>query len=453
MKDDIKGGGRGRWAGLMGNLALEGWFRRALEQLGRQHQRSDKIGYVKRTGLTAICGLLAGLGGVSGVATPAWAQRSSIGIGLFDPSSSFRPEVSEADLRTLLRVLEVGPSEREAIGTLYEGYVGGLKARAAEISAVLNDAVERAEVMADARLVYDVKQDSWEAEAKKMQGQFLADMQGLLTPEQMGKWPLAEREMRRLKRASAGRLPGESIDLVRILDDVDEKAMDRKDVREVMEQYAQELDGLLRSRDKLIEDQGGAFQEKIKTDPKGAESLWNDAIRARRAIAEVNRKYAKQVTPLLSEAAGAVLSKRMFDATFPKLIEPTKSEKWARGAATLSSLTEEQKTQIRDLLSNYDTQRVRLLEKIAREQEAFELERRPLELVAALAGTEPRTGWDGKSDLPRDHPLMKLREERYALDSGVRKRIAAVLTEEQRSEVPSEFRGWASFVDDSPYGL
>lgn len=453
MKDDIKGGGRGRWAGLIDNLALEGWIRRAWQQLGRQNPRSDKIGYVKRTGLAAICGLLAGLGAVSGLATPAWAQRSSIGIGLFDPNSSFRPEVSEADLRTLLRVLEVGPSEREAIGTLYEGYVGGLKARAAEISAVLNDAVERAEVMADARLVYDVKQDSWEAEAKKMQGQFLADMQGLLTPEQMGKWPLAEREMRRLKRASAGRLPGESIDLVRILDDVDEKAMDRKDVREVMEQYAQELDGLLRSRDKLIEDQGGAFQEKIKTDPKGAESLWNDAIRARRAIAEVNRKYAKQVTPLLSEAAGAALSKRMFDATFPKLIQPTKSEKWARDAATLSSLTKEQQAQIRDLLSNYDTQRVRLLEKIAREQEAFEVQRRPKELVDALAGRESPNSWNGQSELAADHPLAKLREERYELDSGVRKRIAAVLTEEQRSEVPSEFRGWASFVDDSPYGL
>lgn len=453
MSSDIDCGGRERQFGIGGRGVVGRWISTAISKTERPSPRSYKICYVKRGRVAAIAGFMAGLGVVLGVAPPSLAQRGSVGYSLFDPASSFRPEVSDADLRTLLRVLEVGPGEREAIETLYEGYVSGLKARASEISAVLNDAVERAEVLQDSRLIHEVETENWQSEATKMQGQFLADMQGLLTPEQMGRWPLAEREMRRLKRVSSGRLPGESVDLVRVLDDVDDKAMDRKDVREVMEQYAQELDGLLRSRDKLIEDQDSAFREKIKTDPKGAESLWNDAIRARRAIAEVNRKYAKQVTALLSADAGAALTRRLFDASFPRLIEPTKSEKWARDAAALASLTAEQKTQIRDLLSSYDMQRMRLLEKIAREHEAFELERRPPELMAALAGKEAPTGWGGRSELPKDHPLMKLREERYTLDSGVRERIAAVLTEEQRAEVPSEFRGFASFMDDSPWGL
>jgi hypothetical protein len=238
-----------------------------------------------------------------------------------------------------------------------------------------------------------------------------------------------------------------------LLDDVDGAAMDRKEVREVMEQYAQELDGVLRTRDKLIEDQGSAFREKIKTDIKAAESLWNDSLRARKAIADVNRKYARQLTPLLSSEAAEKLAKRMFNASFPKLIEPTKSEKWAREAGGLSSLNEQQRTQIRDILASYETQRARLLERIAKEQEAFELARQPKELSDRLAGREPLNSWNGRSELAEDHPLMKLREERYVLDSGVRKRIAAILTEEQRAEVPSEFRGWASFMDDSPWGL
>jgi hypothetical protein len=390
---------------------------------------------------------------ILGVATPVWAQRGSVGYGLFDPSASFKPEVSEADLRTLLRVLEVGESEREAIGTLYEGYVGGLKARAAEISVQLNDAVERAEMLGDSALIHGIEQPSWSDEAKKMQGQFLTDMQGLLTPEQAGKWPLAERELRRLKRAGSGRLPGERIDLIRLLDEVDGGAMARKDVREAMEQYAQELDGVLRTRDKLVEDQDGAFREKIVSDPKGAESLWNDSLRARKAIVDVNRKYARQLAPLLSPEAATTLAKRVFDASYPKLIEPTKSEKWAREAATLASLSEEQRTQVADILANYDTQRARLLERLAREHEAHELERKPPELAATLAGKEPPSSWGGKSELAADHPLMKLREERFLLDSGVRKRVAAILSEEQRAEVPSEFRGFASFVDDAPWGL
>lgn len=383
----------------------------------------------------------------------ALAQRGSVGYGLFDPGREFKPEYSKRDVDTIVRVLQVSSAERDAIDTLYEGYVDGLRKRANEISAILNEQIERAEVVGDARLIHDIEAQDWQKEAETKKGAFLDDLRGLLTPEQAGRWTLAEREIRRLKRIGSGRVPGESTDVIGILLDVDENAASIKEVAEMLELYAVELDSAIVTRDKLIEDQGNAFREKINTDPAGAQSLWKDGLRNRMAIRDINRKYARQITPLLPAEKSEQFTKRFFEASYASLFKPTRSEQWAREAAALASLSDDQRAAAKDAIATYETKRWRILQRGAELEDGLAAERMPRELEAKLNNKPELESFSGILDLPKDHSLRKWREERFALDFALRRDINAILTEQQRSEVTVTVGGFASFMDDSPAGL
>lgn len=372
---------------------------------------------------------------------------------MFDPAREFKPEYSKRDVAIIVRVLGVSATEREAIDTLYEGYVDGLRTRANEVSAILNEQVERAEVVGDSRLIQNIRADDWQKEADSKKAAFLDDLRGLLTPEQVGRWNLAEREVRRLKRVGSGRVPGEAADLIRILDEVDETASSNKDIADLLERYATELDAAIMTRDKLIEDQGKVFYEKTESDPEEAKSLWKDSLRNRTAIRDINRRYVRQITPLLSEEKAEQFNKRFFEKSYSALFKPTRSEEWSREAAALTTLTDEQRNTTKEAIKTYETKRWQVLQRGAELEDAVVAERMPRELEAKLLNKPEHVNFTGQLDLPADHPMRKWREERFALDYSLRREINSILTEQQRSEVSVTVGGFASFVDDSPSGL
>ena len=52
----------------------------------------------------------------------ARAQSSTMGYGMYDPDTSFKPEFSPRELTVVARVLRLSNDERAAVDTLYDGY-------------------------------------------------------------------------------------------------------------------------------------------------------------------------------------------------------------------------------------------------------------------------------------------------------------------------------------------
>ncbi|MDX2115217.1 MAG: hypothetical protein SFZ24_06280 [Planctomycetota bacterium] len=399
----------------------------------------------------AVCGGMV-------MVEPARAQ-SSVGIGFYSAGGTFKPELSARDLKVFVRVFGLSDEERAALESLHAAYVTSLERRSREIRALVEATLERAEVMEDRRLLYadDVQGQIkvWERDAEALKQSFLADLRSLLTREQESRWPILERELRRLREIGHGRLAGESVDVARLVEDCAPESVERTEVAELLEQYAQGMDRLLLARESAVDKRREEFDAALEGDAQAAERMWKDAMAARLAIRALNERYVRQIGATLREEEAAKLDRAYFEAAHAKLCRPTRGEEFVRGAAKLESLSSAQRAEMDALLEAYERARLGVLRRIAevdaREEEAF----MPTRLRRALGAseTEAPSGFNGDSRLPPDHPLHDLRRERLELDRTYRRKVEAVLREAQRDEVPQSREGHAVFSDWTPWGL
>jgi hypothetical protein len=388
------------------------------------------------------------------------SAQSSVGIGFYTPGGAFRPEVSARDLRVFVRVFGLRDEERVALESLHAAYVEALEVRSREIKRIVNDMLEEAEVIQDRRLIESSavqgKIAAWDSEAEKMKSQFLEDLRSVLTREQESKWPILERELRRLREIGSGRMSGESVDLSRLVDSVVPGAWEHPDVADLMEQYAVGMDRLLLARDAATTKRTDEFEEAIKGgDASRAERIWKDAQASRIAIRDWNARFVREIGARLDPDDAAKLDRAYFEAANERLCQPTRGETYIRAVANLDSLSDTQQGEIAGIVEGYERARLALLRRIAVAEQELQERQIPNRLAKAL-GQDPEgklASFDGASRLPPDHPLLALRRERLELDRHNRRRIDAVLQEWQREQVPVQSEGWVSFTDWTPWSL
>jgi len=192
----------------------------------------------------------------------AVAQRGSMSMGVFDASSAFAADFSPRDIKVLIRVLKLNADEEAAVRALYDGYVTALHAKGESIRAEISEVIERAEAMNDSSIMDTsrTKQDEFSREAAAMKKGFLDDLHALFSREQETRWPIVEREIARMKAIGGGRLFGESIDLVDMVERVLPEASKDARVSDQLEAYATSMQKALAARDEFISSNSDAFQ-------------------------------------------------------------------------------------------------------------------------------------------------------------------------------------------------
>lgn len=384
-------------------------------------------------------------------------QGSSLGISIMDAESTFRPEFSARDIRIFERVLALKPDEKAALQALYAGYVDGLKSRSVEIKRDVDAALERAEVMQDRDEMAPAQKKigDWEKQAEQMQKQFLDDLKSLLTREQEQRWPMVERELRRAKRLGDGRLPGERIDLTRVLEDSNPRAADRPEVQQILERYCEEMDRAIVARDEFTKANAEEFGKSMTENPARGEELWKEAQRLRLAVRDVNDRSVRLLATALGGKEGEELTRKVFEMSHERALKPSKSEAYIRSAAKLGTLTAEQTKAIAGIMERYERERWALVQRLAKAEDEDELTWMPRALAKALgkATKDADEGFQGRTHLPKGHPLLALRKDKYDLDRATKEKLEKVLSEEQRREVPTEREGWAQFADWTPGSL
>jgi hypothetical protein len=418
--------------------------------------------------LAPASGLVISLASLLAIAPVAFAQQSSISYGLYSSESSFRPDITSGDLRAIERVLGLLPEERTALDALYAGYETNLQQRARDVKVIVNKAAEEAELLQDSRLLDPARKkiSEWESEAEKIKKQFLDDLRSLLTKDQEDRWPILERELRRFKSMAQGRLAGESTDIIKLLGEVMPTERDiagtapsrvptaaNPRLREMIEQYSAELDRALVERSRVLE-KGTDFRSLIDTDAQAAKTLYEDALRVRKVVQDVNRRYVRLVANELPPEKRADLDDRFFRACYPRLFTPvSRAEELLTQAAKLDSLSPAQSRDIADIRSTYDKE----IKAWRAEAAVFDDEsdeslpiRLQIKLGTAPAGAE---SFDGSSKLPPDHPQVKLRRKRLIFERDIRERAEKVLTPEQLSAVQYERESNAVFMSWSNSGL
>ncbi len=405
------------------------------------------------TQLAAVCLAAATLLSVG--ARQAEAQRSMMSLYIFDKQTAFAPELSRADLAVFARVLVLSDDERRAMHDLYDALAATMAQEGREVREFCAEYVERSELLQDQRVLEPATKriEAWGERAKQLEASFLVDLRVLLTREQESRWPILERELRRLKRVGAGRLTGESVDLIRILGEVSSTGGPSPALAEILERYSGDLDRALVARDTLIERESNAFGALIKEDPQAAMALFDRARRLRAAVREVNARYTRLIAAELPPDAAAAFRDRVFGASNPSLRDPTRGERYIRAAGELA-LSSEQAERVRAVIAEYDAARRRLLDRMAAAEWEHAYHTLPYSLAEALGQVpEGEVNYFRAFGPGKDHPLTALRLERYELDRAARAKIDALLTPEQRWSLPDTSAGQVVYSDWRVGGL
>lgn len=380
------------------------------------------------------------------VMTPA-VSGQSMAVSFQDPSTNFKPSITARELGMIARVLQLTPAEQESLDALRDGYEAALRVRREYISEAIGERVELAQATGDLSVAQVETDESkkYEEEAGKLHKAFLEDLKSLLTREQADRWPLVERELRRFRSIGKGRLAGESVDLVRVVDDGFSEAWANKAAAEVLLAYAVAIDGALLRRDAACSpEKQTEFSKLVGENRDAALRLWEEAQAARIELRDLNLRFAARLAATLPEETGERLNRRVFELSYPSLVKPSRSETTIRGAAGLETLDARQRTAITEVVNLYEKRRWGILLEMADVYREKQLQQRPPSLdptrsvgkVATTADGEVISFYDTESLKPKpDDPLVKLREKKLELDREFRRRVFAELTEEQRSAV------------------
>lgn len=392
------------------------------------------------------------------VALGASAQSGSMAMSIMNDEQTFAPELSRGDLEVFKRVLSLKDEEVRAMEDLYGAYSNTLKEEGVAVRAFVAKAVEEAEVMADQRLLDPAQKrlQEWDKRSTQLKTTFMSDLKSLLTRDQEARWPIVERELRRIKGLRWGRIPGEQPDLVMMVEELPGGAQRSGALGDLLERYSQDLDRVIVARTQFLEKHSDSFRDLIKSDPQEAKRVFDQATRVREGVAGVNERYLREMCAELPAKQAQELRDRFFRDSYPLLAKGTRGERYILAAGKLGSLSSDQRGQVDGILAEYDRDRRVILAKMAeiiREERTTEL---PEDLQKALTpppadAKEHVNSW--AAGLPEGHPLLKLRRARFDLDRSVREKLDALLTAEQRSQLPDQAAEPVVFYDDSPWGL
>jgi hypothetical protein len=389
------------------------------------------------------------------------AQSMSMSVGR--PQDAFSPAISVADINVIARVLTLGEAEREALRALYEGHASAMKVRRDVVEEELQDLIELAQVAEDWTKAQPgaSKEDGWTSEAAKLRDGFLADLKSLLTKEQTDRWPLVERELRRFNQIAGGRFGGESIDLIRMVEDLAPATWQDPAAAELLTQYATRIDALLKTREEATSgEQSQSFHAMVRTDKAAAERIWAGARSARIAVRDLNLSTMERLAAMLPEDKATALRRKFLERAYPALLKPTRTERFVRAANTLETLDKGQRAAVDSIVAEYDRRLWELLKEMAsirRDQEAVsqsaELKEGAPQVAVTADGEEIRfmSASDVKAD--PDNPLVKAKLRRVELDRDTKSKLVSVLSDAQAQACRQPPVEQLFFGDDTHWGL
>jgi Spy/CpxP family protein refolding chaperone len=386
---------------------------------------------------------------------PARAQHGTMMQSFF--GSQFQPEFSARDLKVMIRVLNLTPEGEQALQALYEGYADTLRIEGDAVKEKVEAEIERAEILNDTRLLSSARAHIGEfgKRAAQLRAQFLDDLKSLLTREQEANWPILERELRRLKTIGKGQLTAENVDVVRLTEDIIGDSAMPVAVAELLGRYREELDRALQARERFMDEEGKQFHTLAKEDVERALKLFEEARERRRAVRDINERFARLVATELSDEQRALFEKKLFELSFPMLCRESRVDVYLKNALELDSLSREQQQDLESIKGRHERQRLAWVRSTAAAWRDLEEGFKPPELAKAL-GEGPEDPYNRTYNgawLGEEHPLNQARVQRLEFERATRESINRVLTPEQRKGIPNTQTGTAKFENWMSWGL
>jgi len=371
------------------------------------------------------------------LAVPAHAQFG----GRAGFAEAFVPDILQRDLPLMTSSLGLEEWQRPVVEALLQdymtGFTTGVEAMKDRMKAASQDAQRGDPTNADAILENVMKpMNSWRDEKRRMLDKFMSDLRSQLSSQQLERWPNFERALRRERWLHDGDISGESTDLFAIMARMQLDPGHEEAVKQVVAEYEVALDDALVSRDRgmrAIEPELADAMRAMNHD-RGADA--QDRIMALRvAVRSANDAGIDSIAKALGDR-GEEFRTLALEAGYRDVFRPHPVTILMQQARALDSLTPEQGQQIDALMAEFagvcQQQNMQLYEAVRAEEPKAPRKR-------AEASAQRRTG-GASAPTPQgsnaSDPVVKARAERERTGEPFRDRLMAILTPEQKSELP-----------------
>lgn len=270
--------------------------------------------------------------------------------------------------------------------------------------------------------------------------QFFSDLKSILTPEQEGNWTKLERLARRDSGLRFTSVSGAGVDLVSTVEKMNLPSDAMAQAQPLLDQYEVEMDTLLTERNKAAMEfkpgEGGPDMGALK-------AMMDKQHESNLKIRDLNRTYARKIAGVLPAEYQGKLADDFKLASFKKVYRDGRTNKLLANAQKLASLDSAQKDKLARIQEQYAKERRAANDKYAEALEKAENDgmRSGMMSFGPLGTQEPKELADAKA-------------ARKELDSKYADQINAVLSDQQKAELPAEpqIAGAATFVVDDGNG-
>jgi len=270
------------------------------------------------------------------------------------------------------------------------------------------------------------------AQRRRLEAKVENDLKAVLRDDQRQRWPLLERELRRVRSLPQGQLAGESVDLHVVVEEAGLDPEENPGLDQALEAYATELDAALKARDKLT---GDSFAEAMREafgdgGPEEILDMLQKQADARVRVRDVNERHMDIIAALVDEQAAEELHAVYERRAFSRVFEPTPMQRAFDAALDIDGLSDTTRQAIERLYFSFLAELVWVNESLVRTIRRYEPKQREqrLERMAArFSRTEPEE-WDD--------PIDEGFDQRESLGERYRTNLEALLTPEQIDLLP-----------------
>lgn len=367
--------------------------------------------------------------------------QGSTSYGLFG-DADFRPAIGTAQMAVIVRALGLDEGEAALAGDLHDALGARVRREGAEIRREIVELIEEAQLLGRADHVdelYEIR-DEWGKRKDRFDQDFFDELKLILSDEQLSRWSIVERELRRMELIWRGRMAGESVDLTLLVENEGVPMTDG--LVGVLERYAEAMDNALRARVSFFEDHPQSEQrELLERDPEKAARQFERARSAREAVRDVNARFVPLVAQAMGPEAGADLRAAWIKSVTNTAHHASTAQEAIDGAQGLRSLTEQQATMLELINERYEEEFAAWLEKYAAVVMEVESEAVPFPIqraIGAMPARDPERDprireVNERSQVPE---LERIWRARLNLDRATRREVQALLTPEQRERMP-----------------
>ncbi len=365
----------------------------------------------------------------------------------------FQPGFTSKDLDELAQRVGLSEDQAAAAEALFQGYLEQFNASAqiwrSEIEAMREEMREERDFSRLREI--PALMLKWRAERAKMGQALQEEVKLLLDEKQQSRWVDWERAYRRQHALPEGRLAGEQLNLIELVEELDLSLAASGDLLDVLSQYEHELDRALQERETALPEVEQTMSEAMQEqDVEVALSAYKAGQELRQKVQEVNRRFAARCQALLPAERQQAFARKVQELSYPQVFRPTRAEGAFAAVLNLESLDRDQRAAVESLQERYQKDLEANRQAQIKQIDGAETSDEP-RWLERMRQREEGDGEDGGDWRDRFDPEnmpdeMRVRMEQRELERDTLRHLRDTLTEQQleslRDVIGEEREGW-----------